>query len=168
MAYLALANSWGEVEGRAPPPPPVGQAPATSRSYSAGPRQQSPYLSERAYEQAVYAAEVIVEPIDVVVQNVMDEELLTAMEPGTAAHVDLAKVLFEIPEEEEESPVHTPTMVADAEEEEVEKSGTETEIEEGKSVDGDNAPFEPSIGYATEQSGAPLVEMAWPPPMLED
>ena len=99
----------------------------------------------------------------------MDEDLLTAVEPGVVADDDLANALFEIPAEEY-SPSHTPSMVPDVEDED-NKSGTETEVEEGQSLHEDDLPVGPSLaaesGYATEQSGAPPVDMAWPLPVLE-
>ena len=48
LAYLALANSWGELNGR--PRPPTIPPPASSASAF------SPYLSDKAYEQATQAA----------------------------------------------------------------------------------------------------------------
>ena len=170
MAYLALNNSWGEVACRNPSPPPLGPSPPTiSGVYSSGLVQQSPYLFEQAYERAVQAAEVFVEPIEELVKRVKEEEYLTAVEPGVVVDVNLANVLCEIPEEAY-TPIHSPHVVAGFGEEV--RSGTETEVHGETPIHAEDVVIEPSpvseAGYATEQSGAPLVEIAWPPPVLED
>ena len=98
LCYLALANSWGEVNGRPLPPPPPG-AEGWQPTF---PAALSPYLSGQAKAAGAppaTAADYI--------QQAKQEEPLTTVEPGIVADVNIANDIYTILEGDD---VVTPTL----------------------------------------------------------
>ena len=102
LAYLALVNSWGELNGRPRQPsfpPPGGPSPAASLQ---------PTL-------VVEQTTSVVDPLTATVEEMAtlakaEEEVLVLEELGVITDVDLANTVCTIPEVSEE---HTPTLEFD-------------------------------------------------------
>ena len=126
------------------------------------------YSSEGAYAQAAAAveipADVPIQSLDQMVEHVRKEEFLTAVEPGTVANIELANMVFEIPAveviqtDDEPSPIHTPTLVA---EEFQEEDSQESEMREGKSICAESAPYEPEPSIPSEGERGAHILLKW-------
>ena len=89
LTYLALANSWGDLNGRPwqpSYPPPVGPMPASSAQV----------------EQTVVQTIQVVDPPAVTVEEMVtlakaEEEVPIFEEPGVVANIELANIVYAIP-----------------------------------------------------------------------
>ena len=114
LAYLALANKWGELNGRPRPPsiPPLG----VSLLASATP----PILVVDQTTEVVDPLTVTVEEAEIIAKA--REEPLVIEEIGVIRDVDLANTIYTIPEVSEE---HTPTLEFDSVKSD---SGTDSDV----------------------------------------
>ena len=103
---MALANSWGEVGGRQLLPPPPG----ATGWHSTFQASLSPYLTGRTYQQAAKAAAAPPTSVEAQIHLAKHEEPTTTVEPGIVADVDLANVVYTIPEGDE---IVIPTLEED-------------------------------------------------------
>ena len=99
LAYLALANSWGELNGRPRQPaypPPSGSVPAALL-------QAAPIVEQTT--QVVDPPAVTIEEMVTIAKA--EEEVAILEEPGIVNDIDLATIVYTVPEVGEEP---TPTM----------------------------------------------------------
>jgi hypothetical protein len=155
LAYLAVANSWGELNGRprAPSYPPPGAVPVSIVPGDVGTDQTTEVVDPQSVtiDQAVSMAK-------------LEEEADVIEDIGLIRDINLANTVYTIPEVSLE---YTPTM-------EAESDKTDSEADSDVSIEpymaqGDEyqveqeAPDEPM----PDQTGEPVETILWPPRVLE-
>ena len=155
LTYVAVANSYGESNGRLLPP-------------------ETPYEPsvEATAGQAASAAVTFPKTVDDLMEQVKQECVETTVEPGVVADVNLANMVYDLKMEGAQ-----PTPVFDTDEDEAVRSGGDSDVSiEGVPVtsaeaapggDVDSSPSVYSEASSHGERGEPLEELAWPPPVLE-
>ena len=124
----------------------------------------APYLTGQAYKQAAKAAAAPPASAEQYIQMAKREEPSTTVEPGIVADVELANVVYTIPEGDG---LDTPTL----KEVEMVKDEGDSDVSIGEVLVVKEAEICASRIQATPTSsserGEPLVSLAWPPRVLE-
>ena len=155
LTYMAVANSYGESNGR-PRPPDTPYEPSV----------------EATATQAASAAVPVTKTMDDYIKQVRQEYVETGVKPGVVADVNLANAVYDVKKETAQT-----TPVFDADEEEAAKSGGDSDVSiEGVPIttaevvqggDVESSPTVYSEASSHEERGEPLEELAWPPRILE-
>ena len=106
LTYMAVANNYGESNGR-PRPPDTPYEPSV----------------EATATQAASAAVPVAKTMDDYIKQVRQEYVETGVKPGVVADVNLANAVYDVKKETAQT-----TPVFDADEEEAAKSGGDSDV----------------------------------------